>query len=110
MKGPVDWKNLFGGKSKKNSEENSETSTRLSDNRHRPRCCASATSGHPTAAPPRSVMKSRRRISAPKLTGQHCVGSNEYFDSGRNRHQNHCRSAQPMSEMGHGQPKTIRPS
>jgi hypothetical protein len=28
---------LFGGKSKKNSEENSETSTRLSDNRHRPR-------------------------------------------------------------------------
>ena len=25
-------------------------------------------------------MTSRRRISAPKLRGQHCIGSNEYFD------------------------------
>ena len=62
-------------------------------------CCARAASGH-AAAPPRRLMNSRRRISAPKLRGQHCIGSNEYFDRGSNRHQNHCRSAQPMSQMG----------
>jgi hypothetical protein len=45
-------------------------------------------------------MNSRRCISAPKIRGQHCIGSNEYFDRGSNRHQNHCRSAQPMSLMG----------
>ena len=45
-------------------------------------------------------MNSRRRISAPKLRGQHCIGSNEYFDRAQTGHQNHCRSAQPMSEMG----------
>jgi hypothetical protein len=58
-------------------------------------------------------MNSRRRMSAPKLRGQHCTDSNEYFDRGSNRHQNHCRtgiknhcrSAQPMSLMGQN-PKT----
>ena len=49
--------------------------------RIRSACCARAASGH-VAAPPRSVMNSRRRISAPKLRGQHCIGSNEYFDRG----------------------------
>ena len=52
----------------------------------------------PTATPPRSVMNSRRRMSDPKLRRRHVSGSNEYFDrGGLNRHQNHCRSAQPMS-------------
>jgi hypothetical protein len=63
-------------------------------------CCARAPNGHVAAAPLRSVMNSRRRISAPKLRRQHCIGSNEYFDRGSNRRQNHCRSAQPMSHMG----------
>ena len=44
----------------------------------RKRPCSSRT-------PPRRLMNSRRRISAPKLRGQHCIGSNEYFDRGRNR-------------------------
>src|SRR6202011_1299178 len=58
-------------------------------------------SGHETAAaPPRSVMNSRRRISAPKLRGQHCIGSNGYLDRAQPGQQNHCRSAQPMSQMG----------
>jgi len=48
-------------------------------------------------------MNSRRRISAPKLSGQHCIGSNEHFDRAQTAHQNQCRSAQPMSEMGQGQ-------
>ena len=30
------------------------------------RCCARAASGHPAAAPPRSVMNSRRRMSCPQ--------------------------------------------
>ena len=55
----------------------------------------------PSAAPPRRLMNSRRRISAPKVRGQHCIGSNEYFDRAETEHQNQCRSAQPMSEMGH---------
>ena len=45
-------------------------------------------------------MNSRRRICTPKLRGRHCIGSNEYFDRAQTGHQNHCRSAQPMSEMG----------
>ena len=48
--------------------------------RIRSACCARAASGHAAAAPPRRLMNSRRRISAPKLRGQHCIGSNEYFD------------------------------
>ena len=47
-------------------------------------CCARTVNGKAAAAPPRSVMNSRRRISAPKLRGQHCIGSNEYFDRGSN--------------------------
>ena len=38
-------------------------------------------------APPRRMMNSRRRISSPKLRGQHCIGSDKYFDRGSNRHQ-----------------------
>jgi hypothetical protein len=41
---------------------------------------ARAMSGHVAAAPPRSVMNSRRLIFAPKLRRQHPVGSNEYFN------------------------------
>jgi hypothetical protein len=45
-------------------------------------------------------MNLRRRISAPKLRGPHSIGSNEHFDRAQIWHQNHCRSAQPMSLMG----------
>jgi len=53
--------------------------------------------------------RSRAAEKANKLTsphirtqaqGQHCIGSNDYFDRAQTGHQNHCRSAQPMSEMG----------
>ena len=70
-------------------------------------CCARAASGHAAAAPPRRLMNSRRRISAPKLRGRHCIGSNGYFDRAQTGHQNHCRGAQPMSLMGQ---KTARGS
>ena len=63
-------------------------------------CCAHVVSGHAAAAPPRKLMNLRRRISPSKLSGQHCIGSKEYFNRGSNRHQNGCRSAQPMSLMG----------
>ena len=66
-----------------------------------PGCCPAAASGHTTAAPPKSVMNLRRFMSDPKLRRRHLSGSNEYFDRGRNWYQNHCRSAQPMSLMGH---------
>ena len=56
---------------------------------------------HAVAVPPRRLMNSRRCISAPKLRGQHCIGSEEYFDRAQPGHQNHCRSAQPMSLMDH---------
>jgi hypothetical protein len=36
-------------------------------------CCACKAIGRAAAAPPSSVMNSRRRISAPKLRGQHCM-------------------------------------
>jgi hypothetical protein len=45
-------------------------------------------------------MNSRRFMSGPKHRRHHLIGSNEHFDRGQTRHQNHCRSAQPMSEMG----------
>jgi hypothetical protein len=63
-------------------------------------CCPCAASGHAAATPPSSVMNSRRRIAAPKLRGQHCIGSNGYLDRAQPGHQNHCRSAQPMSLEG----------
>ena len=53
--------------------------------RTRSACCARAASGQATAAPPRSVMNSRRRISPPKVRGQHCIGSDDYCDRGSNR-------------------------
>src|SRR5712671_5528907 len=46
------------------------------------------------------------RITLP--FGQHCIGSNEHFDRAQIWHQNHCRSAQPMSLMGH-EPRTKQP-
>ena len=45
-------------------------------------CCACTASGQATAAPPRSVMNSRRLMFAPNLRRQHLIGSNEYFDRG----------------------------
>ncbi|MGB8242503.1 MAG: hypothetical protein WCF76_01180, partial [Pseudolabrys sp.] len=42
-------------------------------------------------------------MSAPKLRRRHRIGLIEYFDRGRNRHQNHCRNAQPMSALGQKQ-------
>ena len=42
-------------------------------------CCARAISGH-AAAPPISVMNSRRCKSDPKLRRMHLSASNEYFD------------------------------
>ena len=45
-------------------------------------------------------MNLRRRISSPKLRAQHCIGSTEHFDRAQIWHQNHYRSAQPMSQMG----------
>src|ERR1019366_5329953 len=36
----------------------------------------------------------------PQAQKAHPIGLDEYFDRGSNRHQNHCRSAQPMSLMG----------
>jgi hypothetical protein len=42
----------------------------------------------------------------PKLRRLHCIDSNEYFDRAQTGHQNHCRSAQPMSLMGLGRVKT----
>src|ERR1700730_175002 len=62
-------------------------------------CCARAASGH-ADAPPRRLMNSRRRISVPKLRGQHCIGLNEYFDRAQIGQQNHCRTAHPMSLEG----------
>jgi hypothetical protein len=49
---------------------------------NRPCVVARVVSGHATAAPPKSVMNSRRCMSAPKLRRQHCIGSKEYFDRG----------------------------
>jgi hypothetical protein len=65
------------------------------------RLCAIAASGHAAVAPPRSVMNSRRFMSAPKLRRQDCIGSNDYFSSGRNGRQYQYRSAPPMSLLGH---------
>jgi hypothetical protein len=45
-------------------------------------CCARAANGHAAAAPLRSVMNSRRCMSAPKLRRQHCIGPDWYFDRG----------------------------
>jgi hypothetical protein len=45
-------------------------------------CCASAASGQAAAALPRSVMKSRRRMSDPKLRRRYRIGLTEYFDRG----------------------------
>ena len=54
--------------------------------------------------PRRRAAEKRNELTSPhirtKLRGQHCIGSNEYFDRGSNRHQNHCRGAQLMSLMG----------
>ena len=64
-----------------------------------PGCCARAASGHAAAPPPTRVMKSRRLIGRSQAQ-EHCIGSNECFDRAQTGHQNQCRSAQPMSQMG----------
>src|SRR5664279_1968171 len=66
-------------------------------------CCARTASGH-AAAPPKTPRKSRRLMLPPWLWTKHSYGSNEHFDRGLNRHQNDCRSAQPMSLLGHSRP------
>ena len=38
------------------------------------------------------------------------MNSNEYFDRAQTGHQTHCRSAQPMSLMGHKPRRQPRPS
>ena len=35
-----------------------------------------------------------------RLRREHCIGRKKYFERARTRHQNRCRSAQPMSLMG----------
>src|SRR6476659_1541606 len=49
--------------------------------------CARDASGHAATAPPRRLMNSRRRISTPKVSGQHCIGLNEDVDSAQTGHQ-----------------------
>jgi hypothetical protein len=44
--------------------------------------CAMVASGQVAAAPPSSVMNSRRCMSYPKLRRRHLSGSNEYFERG----------------------------
>ena len=63
-------------------------------------CCARATPGHVAAAPPTSVMNSRRRISAPWLRTRHRNGSNEHFHRGCNRLRYCNMRCWPMSAMG----------
>src|SRR5262249_14156494 len=46
-------------------------------------CCARAASGHATAAPPRSVMNSRRLITAPKHSGHGIVSAQTSTLEGR---------------------------
>jgi hypothetical protein len=43
---------------------------------------AAAATGYDDAAPPSSVMNSRRRMSAPTLRRRHCNGSNQNLDRG----------------------------
>jgi hypothetical protein len=64
-------------------------------------CCARTVSGYATVAPPRTSRKYGRFMSALKLSGRYRIGLSEYFYRGRNRHQNLCRSAHPMSVVGH---------
>jgi len=49
---------------------------------NRPCVAARAVSGHVAAAPPKSVMNSRRAMPYPKLRRRHITGSNEHFDRG----------------------------
>ena len=76
-----------------------DTPSNTPTSRRRSPCCARAASGH-AAAPPRRLMNSRRRISAPKVSGQHCIGSNGDVDRAQTGHQNHCRSALSTSAVG----------
>ena len=45
-------------------------------------------------------MNSRRRISSPKLSSQHCIRPNEYFDRAETGASKPLRGAQPMSVQG----------
>ncbi len=53
-------------------------------------CCARAASGQ-DAAPPTSVMKSRRCMFDPRLSRRYRNGSNKRLDRGRNPHLAHFR-------------------
>jgi hypothetical protein len=66
--------------------------------RERP-CCRRAEKGD-ELAPLHILSKLRRR---------HPNVSNEYFDRAQAGQQNHCRSAQPMSLMGHSRPRPAKP-
>src|ERR1700739_1470529 len=63
-------------------------------------CCAREVTDQVAAVPGRSVMKSRRCISAPISGERDLSHSNECFDRGQNRQQDHCCSAWPVSQMG----------
>src|SRR5450759_4525185 len=63
--------------------------------------CAMAASGHAAAAPPISVMNSRRLMSDPQAQETALYRLKRVLRRGLNRHQNHCRSALPMSLLGH---------
>jgi hypothetical protein len=71
--------------------------TRLRPCHERPRCCRAAEKPNELTSP---------HIRT-QLRSQHCIGSNEYFDRAQTGHQNHCRSAQPMSLMGQNEKRRI---
>jgi hypothetical protein len=60
---------------------------------HRERPCRSRTAEKRDELAPTHIRSQAQET-------QHCTGSNEYFDRAQTGHQNHCRSAQPMSLMG----------
>src|SRR5258708_39884392 len=64
--------------------------------RTRSDCCACAASGHATAAPPRRLMNSRRRISTPKLRASIVSAQTSTLIGLEPAY----RSAHPMSLMG----------
>ena len=49
----------------------------------RPTCCAGAACGHIAAAPPRSVMNSRRLMLDPRIKRTHHNDETQYFHRGQ---------------------------
>jgi hypothetical protein len=74
------------------------TWTEPADYWHRPLLRARS-ERHAVAAPLRSVMNSRGLISAPSSGDSIVSAQTSTLIGAGNRHQNHCRSAQPMSLM-----------